>query len=83
MRGAAGKSFPPPLIGECAQGMSKLGVVVPTGFEPVFKYDYDFALILQRLRTFYSSQKGVRLKHQGLRTTLEEASFCPVYVAIS
>ena len=53
------------------------------GFESVFKPDYDFALILQRLRTFYSSQKGVRLKHEGLRSTLEEASSCPVFVAVS
>ncbi len=81
--GAAGKSFPPPLIGECAQGMSKLGVVVPTGFEPVFEPDYNFALILQRLRTFYSSQKGARLKHEGLRNTLDEARSCPIYVAVS
>ena len=47
-----------------AHGTSKRGLVVPTGFEPVFKYDYDFALILQRLRAFYSSQKGARLKHE-------------------
>ena len=31
---------------------SKLGVVVPTGFEPVFKDDYDFALYLHELRRF-------------------------------
>ena len=75
MRGAAGKSFSRALIGECGQGMSKLGVVVPTGFEPVFKPDYDFALILQRLRTFSSSsQKGARLKHEGLGSTLEDAN---------
>ena len=28
---------------EAGGGPSELGVVVPTGFEPVFKYDYDFA----------------------------------------
>ena len=58
-------------------------MVVPTGFEPVFKFDYDFALILQRLRTFSLSEKGVRLKHEGLRSTLEKANSCPVYIAVS
>ena len=27
-----------------AVSMNKINVVVPTGFEPVFKDDYDFAL---------------------------------------
>ncbi len=49
----------------------------------MFKPDYDFTLILQTLRTFSSSQKGVRLEHEGLRSTLEEASSCPVYIAVS
>jgi hypothetical protein len=42
-------------------------VVVPTGFEPVFQCDYDFALILQRLPMFSLSQKGVRLKQEVVR----------------
>jgi len=29
---------------------SKLGLVVPTGFEPVFKDDCDFALYLRKFR---------------------------------
>jgi hypothetical protein len=34
-----------------------------TGFEPVFKDDYDFALYFHKLRWFHLSQKRVRLKH--------------------
>ena len=34
--GSAEKSFSRPLIGECAQGVRRRGVVVPKGFEPVF-----------------------------------------------
>ena len=60
-----------------------LGVVVPTGFEPVFEPDYDFALYFHKFRSFSSSQKGARLKHEGWRSTLEEASSWPVYVAVS
>jgi len=37
-------------------------LVVPTGFEPVFKDDYDFALYFREFRRFHSGQKGVRLK---------------------
>ena len=48
--------------------MSKLGMVVPTGFEPVFEPDYDFTLIIQKLRTSYSSQKGARLKQADLKS---------------
>ena len=58
-------------------------MVVPTGFEPVFKPDYDFALILQSIRTFNSSQKGARLKHQGLKNTIKEACSRTLYVAVS
>ena len=36
--------------GKIAHGTSTLGVVVPTGFEPVFKDDYDFALYFCELR---------------------------------
>ncbi len=50
---------------EITHGTSKLGVVVPTGFEPVFKDDCDFALYLYELRRFSQSQKWVRLKHAG------------------
>jgi hypothetical protein len=59
------EGFCPRAIMDEARGTSELGVVVPTGFEPVFEPDYDFALILQRLRTCSSSQKGVRLKQEG------------------
>jgi hypothetical protein len=36
--------------GRIARGTSKLGLVVPTGFEPVFKDDYDFALYFREFR---------------------------------
>jgi len=36
-------------------------VVVPTGFEPVFKDDYDFALYFCELRRFHTGRKWVRL----------------------
>jgi hypothetical protein len=46
--------------------------VVPTGFEPVFKPDYNFAIYLRELWGFSSSQKRVWLKHAGKITTIPE-----------
>ena len=41
-----------------ASGSSELGVVVPTGFEPVFKDDYDFAFIFTSFGHFLQVRKG-------------------------
>ena len=43
--------------------MSKLGVVVPTGFEPVFQHDLNFAL-------FYTGLEGLlSLKDRATQTS--------------
>jgi hypothetical protein len=59
MRKWFSRSFSARINERIARGTSKLGLVVPTGFEPLFKDDYDFALYLHELRRFHSSQKGV------------------------
>ena len=45
---------------------SKLGVVVPTGFEPVSESDYDFALFYCTVRRLYPTYSQVGLKHRAL-----------------
>ena len=64
-RGTGGCYPTPPIFKRLkeASGQPKVGMVVPTGFEPVFWFDCDFALFCCMVGRLYSTCSQVGLKH--------------------